>query len=159
MNGLRRKRRTAPAESGKNRKTRSRRSATRLRRRGAAEEGFVTAETALVLPSLVGLGLALAFIVTAAADQLRCADAAWEAARGVARGETAGFATRAAHRLGPAGATVLVNTADGSVLVRVSARLALGSAILPALHVDGHAQVSCEPGTPCAGDGIGEKAR
>jgi len=124
------------------------------RRQVAGEQGYVTAETAMVLPSLIGLGLALAFIVTAAADQLRCTDAAWEAARGLARGETAGFATRAAHRLGPAGATVLVNTADGSVLVRVSARLALGGALLPALHVDGHAQVACEPGTPCAGDGI-----
>ncbi len=132
---------------------------TRRRCRGTAEEGFVTAETALVLPSLVGLGLALAFIVTAAADQLRCADAAWEAARGLARGEAPAYATRATQRLGPAGAAVLVNTADGSVIVRVSARLALGGAILPALHIDGHAQVSCEPGTPCAGDGIGEQAR
>jgi hypothetical protein len=156
MNLLRKQRHPTPARGMV---TRARYSITRRSRRGAAEQGFVTAETALVLPSLVGLGLALAFIVTAAADQLRCADAAWEAARGLARGEAAGYATRAAQRLGPAGATVLVNTADGSVIVRVSARLALGGAILPALHVDGHAQVSCEPGTPCAGDGIGEQAR
>jgi len=156
MNPLRSQKRPAPARGVA---VRTRLAIARRRRRGAAEQGFVTAETALVLPSLVGLGLALAFIVTAAADQLRCADAAWEAARGLARGEAPGYATRAAQRLGPAGAAVVVNTADGSVIVRVSARLALGGAILPALHVDGHAQVSCEPGTPCAGDGIGEQAR
>jgi hypothetical protein len=124
-----------------------------------AEQGFVTAETAMVLPTLVGLGLALALIVIAAADQLRCSDAAWEAARALARGETPGVAQHAAPRLGPAGATVFVDTADGSVLVRVSARLALAGALVPVLHVDGRAQVSCEPGTPCAGDGIGEQVR
>jgi hypothetical protein len=132
---------------------------TFVRVAGSCDQGFVTAETALVLPSLVGLGLALALIVTAAAAQLRCTDAAWEAARSLARGETPGFANQAAHRLGPSGATVFVNTGDGSVLVRVSTRLALGGALLPALHVDGHAQVSCEPGTPCAGDGIAGRVR
>jgi Flp pilus assembly protein TadG len=126
---------------------------------GSAERGFVTAETALVLPSLMGLGLALVLMVVAAADQLRCADAAWEAARALARGEPPGIAAQAAHRLEPAGAAMSVNTADGSVLVRVSARLALSGALLPALHVDGRAQVSCEPATPCAGDGLGERAR
>ena len=152
-------RRRRPTRARRGTATKARDAITRRPRRGTPEEGFVTAETALVLPSLVGLGLALAFIVTAAADQLRCADAAWEAARGLARGEAPGYATRAAQRLGPAGAAVLVNTTDGSVIVRVSARLALGGAILPVLHIDGHAQVSCEPGTPCAGDGIGEQAR
>jgi Flp pilus assembly protein TadG len=131
-----------------------------LRKSGAtAERGFVTAETALVLPSLVGLGVALAFIVTAAADELRCSDAAWEAARGLARGESSGYALRAAQRLGPAGASVLVDSGGGSVQVRVSARLVLGGAILPALHVNGHAQVSCEPGTGCAADGVQAGAR
>lgn len=115
-----------------------------------AQRGYVTAETAMVLPTLVGLGLALVLIVSAAATQLRCADAAWEAARGLARGETASVATRVADHLGPADASVFINTIDGSVLVRVSARLALGGALLPVIHVDGRAQISCEPGTPCA---------
>ena len=115
-----------------------------------SERGFVTAETAMVLPTLMGLGLALVLIVTAAAIQLRCADAAWEAARGLARGEPADFATRAVSRLGPPGASVFVDTIDGSVLVRVSAQLALGGALLPAIHVEGHARVTCEPGSPCA---------
>jgi hypothetical protein len=115
-----------------------------------AERGYVTAETAMVLPTLVGLGLALALIVTAAATQLRCTDAAWEAARGLARGESADFATRAVDHLGPPSATAFVNPTGGSVLVRVSARLALGGALLPVIHVEGHAEIACEPGTPCA---------
>jgi hypothetical protein len=125
----------------------------------ASQHGFVTAETAMVLPTLVGLGLALVLVVSAAATQLRCTDAAWEAARGIARGEPITFATHAAQQLGPSGASVFVDPTGGSVLVRVSSRLALGGALLPALHVDGHAQVTCEPGTPCAKASAGQGVR
>jgi Flp pilus assembly protein TadG len=125
----------------------------------ASERGFVTAETAMVLPTLMGLGLALVLVVTAAATQLRCTDAAWEAARGLARGEPADFATRVVDRLGPAGASVSVETVDGSVLVRVSARLALAGALLPAIHVEGQARVTCEPGVPCATAAAGQGER
>lgn len=119
------------------------------------ERGYVTAETAMVLPTLVGLGLALTFIVVAAAAQLRCTDAAWEAARGLSRGEPPGYATRVVDRFGPTGASVDVSAAEGSVLVRVAARLPLHNALLPTLQVVGHAQIACEPGAPCADDGIG----
>lgn len=125
----------------------------------ASERGYVTAETAMVLPTLVGLGLALVLIVVAAAAQLRCADAAWEAARGLARGESPGYATQAVHRFGPAGASAEVSTVDGSVLVKVSVRLPIGNALLPAIHVTGHAQIACEPGTSCAGDSVGPEVR
>lgn len=125
------------------------------RLKAVAEHGFVTAETAMVLPSLVGLGLALTVIVTAAATQLRCADAAWEAARGLARGEAPDFATRVVDRLGPQGASASAVTVDDSVLVRVSARLPLGSPLLPAIRIEGHAQVACEPEAPCAKADIG----
>lgn len=117
---------------------------------GTAERGFVTAETAMVMPTLMGLGLALVLIVTAAAAQLRCSDAAWEAARGLARGESRDYADRVLERLGPAGASVFIDAVDGTVLVRVSVRLAIGGALLPAIQVEGHAQITCEPGTPCA---------
>lgn len=130
-----------------------------VKRGVASERGYVTAETAMVLPTLVGLGLAFALIVAAAATQLRCADAAWEAARGLARGEPAAFATRAVDRLGPSGASVFIDTADGSVLVRVSARLALGGALLPAIHVEAHAQIACEPGTQCASGTVSRGVR
>ena len=74
-------------------------------------------------------------------------------------GEPAGYATQALHRFGPAGASAEVSSGDGSVLVRVSARLPIGNALLPAIHVVGHAQIACEVGTTCAGDGIGLGAR
>lgn len=121
----------------------------------ARERGFVTAETAMVLPSLVGLGLALTLIVVAAAAQLRCADAAWEAARGLARGEPAGYAAEVVHRFGPAGALVDSHATGGRVIVRVSARLSVGGGLLPAIQVAGLAQIACEPGTACADDGTG----
>lgn len=131
----------------------------RWRLTSTSQQGFVTAETAMVLPTLVGLGLALVLVVSAAATQLRCTDAAWEAARGLARGEPTAFATRAAQQLGPTGAAVSVDPTGGSVLVRVSSRLALGGALIPALHVEGHAQVTCEPGTPCAKASLGQGVR
>lgn len=113
----------------------------------------------MVLPTLVGLGLALALIVVAAAAQLRCADAAWEAARGLARGEPAGYAAEAVDRFGPAGASIDVHTTEGSVIVHVSARLPIGSGLLPAIRVAGHAQITCEPGSACAGDVAGPEAQ
>lgn len=125
---------------------------------GVAERGFVTAETAMVMPTLIGLGLALVLIVTAAATQLRCADAAWEAARGLARGEPADYANQVVSRLGPPDASVAVETNDGSVLVRVSAQLALAGALLPVIHVEGRARITCEPGTRCAKTAIGQGA-
>jgi hypothetical protein len=121
------------------------------RRAQSAQRGFVTAETALVLPTLLGLGFALAFVIAAAADRIRCADAAWEAARGLARGDSAA-ATQAVRQLAPHGASMAIDSSGGHVTVRVSTALAFGNAILPALHVDGNAEVACEPGAPCAGD-------
>jgi hypothetical protein len=123
-------------------------------RRGARAEsrqrGFVTAETALVLPTLLGLGFALAFVIAAVADRIRCADAAWEAARVLARGESAAVATQAVHQLAPRGASMSVDDSAGHVSVQVSTALAFGNAMLPVLHVDGRAQAACEPGTSCA---------
>jgi len=115
------------------------------------QRGFVTAETALVLPTLLGLGFALAFVIAATADRIRCADAAWEAARVLARGDSAA-AAQAVRQLAPHGATMAIASSRGHVTVRVSTALAFGNAMLPVLHVDGHAEVACEPGTPCAED-------
>jgi Flp pilus assembly protein TadG len=129
-----------------------------IRRAGArrtaesAQRGFVTAETALVLPTLLGLGFALAFVIAAVADRIRCADAAWEAARGLARGGSSAAAAHAVDQLAPRGAAMAVDSSGGHVTVRVSAALAFGNAILPILHVDGRAEAVCEPGTPCAED-------
>jgi Flp pilus assembly protein TadG len=119
-------------------------------RTDSRQRGFVTAETALVLPTLLGLGFALAFVIAAVADRIRCADAAWEAARVLARGESSAVAAQAVHQLAPRGASMSVDNSGGHVSVQVSTALAFGNAILPVLHVDGRAQAACEPGTPCA---------
>ncbi|MFD9060355.1 TadE family type IV pilus minor pilin [Kitasatospora purpeofusca] len=87
------------------------------RRRGDA--GFVTAETAVALPTLVLLAALLVWAVLAAAAQLRCVDAARVGARAAARGEAdaAGVARAAA----PPGAAVLVDLASDTVRVTVDA--------------------------------------
>jgi hypothetical protein len=118
--------------------------------RQPSQGGFVTAETALVLPTLLSLGFALAFVIAAAADRIRCTDAAWEAARGLARGESPAAAAEAVQRLAPLGASMSVQNASGHVSVVVFATLRFGNVMLPVLHVDGHAQIACEPGIGCA---------
>jgi hypothetical protein len=115
-----------------------------------SQRGFVTAETAMVLPALLGVGFTLAFLVVAAGVRIRCGDAAWEAARGLARGEPTGFAEQAVREFAPAGASLTVSQADGYVTVRVSDRLAFGkNALLPGLTLSDEARVPCEIGTTC----------
>ncbi|MGI8665297.1 MAG: Rv3654c family TadE-like protein, partial [Jatrophihabitans sp.] len=65
---------------------RSRRLWQRVRRRVCDERGMVTAETALVLPVLVLLALVGVAAVGVGQARVRCADAAREAARAIARG-------------------------------------------------------------------------
>ncbi|MER7673929.1 TadE family type IV pilus minor pilin [Kitasatospora sp. NPDC096128] len=86
-------------------------------RRGDA--GFVTAETAVVLPALVLLAAMLIWGVLAAAAQITCVDAARIGARAAARGEpdAAGIARAAA----PPGARVRVAIAADTVRVDVDA--------------------------------------
>ena len=123
------------------------------------DDGYVTAETALALPSLVVAFFALLLLVLAAGDKLRCDDAAWEAARLLARGESANVASDVALRLAPAGARMVIEPGSSSgsdaapgpgvVRVIVSARIGLPGSRLPALDLSGSAEVACEPGSPC----------
>ena len=119
--------------------------------RAPRDDGFVTAETALALPTLAAVFFALLFTVLAAGEQLRCADAAWEAARLVARGESPDTARDQVLRWAPAGATMTVQPGSGVVHVVVSARVGLSGSRLPALDLSGTAQIVCEPGTACSG--------
>ena len=54
------------------------------------DRGSATVETALALPSMVLLAMALVGIITGVATQIRCVDAARLAARATARGEADG---------------------------------------------------------------------
>src|SRR2546430_2996457 len=82
-----------------------------------ADRGSVTAELAVALPALVLLLLAGLTAVMAVLAKLECVDAAREAARAAARGDSG---ITAGARVAPHGATVLVD-ADGE-LVRATVR-------------------------------------
>lgn len=93
--------------------------------RGDPERGMVTAEIATVLPTLVVLLLAAVWSVGLASAQLRCSDAAREAARAAARGEDISVVRDVALAVAPEGAAVEIDHADGMVLIEVHAPVAL----------------------------------
>lgn len=110
---------------------------------------MVTVEAAVATATLVAvLGLVLA-AMAAMLLQLRCVDAAAEAARLGARGDL-DAARRAAARLVPAGSVVVVESRDEEVEARVDAA-PLGSA-LPALRVGGRAIAAREPDVVAPGE-------
>jgi len=73
--------------------------------------------------------------------QVRCIDAAREAARLAARGD-ADSAERAAHRVAPPGAAVALHRDGGFVVARVGGR----SALLPGVLIAAEAVAAVEPG-------------
>lgn len=87
------------------------------------DDGMVTAETAMVLPILVLFALIGVSAVGVVQARLRCADAAREAARAVARGDPGAaeaWARAAAGR--PVGIITSVNGEDTKVTVRLAVR-------------------------------------
>ncbi len=71
------------------------------RARSTGDRGMVTAEAALVLPVLVVVAVALAWLVLVGAAQVGCLDAAREAARLTARGEPPDAVDAVVSRLAP----------------------------------------------------------
>jgi Flp pilus assembly protein TadG len=91
------------------------------RRDGPDEDGMVTAETAVVLPVLLlVLAGAVAAVVVVGA-QLRCVDAAREAARAASRGEPAAVVLGMAADAAPDGAVTELGGDGDTVRVTVSA--------------------------------------
>jgi hypothetical protein len=82
---------------------------------------MVTAEAAMVIPVLLLITVALAWLVTLGIAQVRCVDAAREGARLAARGESSGVVTAAVRRAGPAGAQATVDDSGHEVTVSVEA--------------------------------------
>ena len=110
--------------------------------RGRSDAGMVTVEGAIVICAfVVVLGLALAAI-DAVTDQLRCTDAAREAARLTARGER-DRGESAAEQIAPRGAQVAIQQDGDTIAVRVDAVPAGG--MLPGLRVSGLAYAVAEP--------------
>src|SRR3954467_12599059 len=88
------------------------------------EAGMVTAETAVVLPVLLLVLAGAVAAVTVVGAQLRCVDAAREAARAAARGEPLDVVHAIAARPAPGGPGPAIAEAGGEVRVLVSARIA-----------------------------------
>lgn len=85
------------------------------------QRGAVTAETAVVLPVLVAFVLALVWVISLAAAQVRVVDAAREAARAAARGDPAATAVAWGRRVAPDGASIQLSRQGGGVVVEVTA--------------------------------------
>lgn len=67
------------------------------------QRGAVTAETVLVLPLLASVTLAMVWLLTVGIAQVRVTDAAREAARALARGESTAAAEELVGRVAPGG--------------------------------------------------------
>lgn len=114
------------------------------RRRGSGDGGMVTVEAAVSLCAFVTvLAMALAGL-SLVLDQIRCTDAAREAARLVARGESA-LAGEAVTRIAPDGSTLAVATSGDQITVDVRGPGAGG--LLPGVRVDAEAFAIAEPDT------------
>jgi hypothetical protein len=114
----------------------------KLSRRGG-DRGGVTVEAAI---SIAGFAVFLALTLggaAAAADHVRCVDAAREAARLTARGEQ-DKARTAAKRIAPKNAEVTITMTGEHIQVQVSAT-PLGG-LLPGLHLQAEAFAVREPG-------------
>ncbi|GLW17282.1 membrane protein [Streptomyces sp. NBRC 13847] len=124
----------------------SERRAPRPRARGALtgtrDAGFVTAETAVVLPVLVVVVAALIWGLMAACARIECVDAARAGARAAARSETPSAVISAARGAAPRDAHVTVAREGDLVRVRVEAQLP-GVAELT-VRVDGEAVALAE---------------
>lgn len=105
------------------------------------ERGGVTVEAAFAVAALVVVALLCAAGVIAVIGQVRCIDAAREAARLQARGDD-NSAVAVARSIGPAGARVELRRDGDRVVARVSAAVWL----LPGVMVAAEAVAAAEPG-------------
>ena len=117
----------------------------------------------MVLPVLLLLLAVALWAVGAATGQVRCVDAAREAARALARGESPAVARSAALRLAPPGSTVTFTSSADLVQVDVGGEVRPFAAPLrhlPALSVRARAAAAREPALdPLAPTRAGDLAR
>lgn len=120
-------------------------SKNRKGRRKPNDRGAATVESAVALMAFVMfLGLTL-YGMAAAIDQLRCVDAAREAARLTARGEPE-EGKKAAARIAPANAEITINTKGEHIEVNIRASPASG--LLPGIRLHAEAFAVREPEDP-----------
>lgn len=140
-----------PTTSDGTRSDRGQRSDRRERGGADGDAGMVTVESAVALCAFVAVLALLLAGLSAVLDQIRCTDAAREAARLVARNEP-DQARQAATAIAPAGATITVHTDADTVTVVVTA--APGGGLLPGVKVRGEAFAVVEPSGPDATDDL-----
>ncbi|MEV7449604.1 TadE family type IV pilus minor pilin [Streptomyces nigra] len=87
-----------------------------------SDRGFVTAESAVVLPVLVMFAMALVWGLLVVAAQIQCVDAARTGARAAARQEPEAAVVKVAGDVAPRGAKVTVVREGAVVRVVVVAR-------------------------------------
>jgi hypothetical protein len=109
--------------------------------------GMATAELAVVLPTLVLVIAAALTMISVVLAQLRCVDAAREAARSAARGEPAAVVRSVASQAAPAGASVEIRPGGDEVRVTVSSRAGRAGGLLPVIRVSASAVALREPET------------
>ncbi|MGE5829725.1 MAG: TadE family type IV pilus minor pilin [Micromonosporaceae bacterium] len=112
--------------------------------RARPDRGSATAELAVGLPALVLLSIVAVTAVGAVLTQLRCVDAAREAARAQARGEQG---VAAAQRVAPPGAAIGVEFVDGTVRVTVRVTVHPIGGRLPGFPVTAVSVAALEPGS------------
>lgn len=95
------------------------------RRWRGSDQGFVTAESAVVLPVLVTFTMALVWGLLVVAAQLQCVDAARTGARAAARQDPPDAVVALAREVAPGGAKVTVGREGGQVRVVVVAKPAM----------------------------------
>jgi Flp pilus assembly protein TadG len=135
------------------RRARRARRARRTRRTSVrrTERGTVTAELALLFPVLMATIVAGVWAVGLVVTNIRCIDAARDAARAVARGETEETAQSIGRRAAPKDASINILTTNGEVQVTVEATRSLDwplFAALPAIPLKAQATLQSEPGEP-----------
>ena len=104
------------------------------------DRGGVTVEAAFAVAALVVVVLLCVTGIVTLVAQVRCIDAAREAARLAARGDE-NSATSAARQVGPAGSRVELRRAGDRVVARVST----GTSLLPGVVVAAEAVAVMEP--------------
>jgi Flp pilus assembly protein TadG len=112
------------------------------------ERGAVTAEAAVVIPLLLAVTMALVWLVALAATQVRVVDAAREAARAAARGESDAASVERGRQVAPDGARFQVSRSGDTVTVRVTSEVSGPGgllAFLPAVPVSSEAVAAEEP--------------
>ncbi|MBZ2197332.1 TadE family type IV pilus minor pilin [Occultella gossypii] len=116
---------------------------------GAAhhERGSVTAEFAIVLPAVVLVLVAVLLVAAAATAQVRCTDAARAGARAAALGSGEAQVAAIAADLAGEQAQVSVTSADGWVVVRVSAPVDTGPLGAAGLVASAEFSARAEPGS------------